>query len=372
MVEAANPVSYQAFTGVDIAYQTFTAATALNNQKPKLAAKPFPQDSKGFSQFIQQLEHSAKGVAAAQHLVVMEATGAYWVALALALTQAGLAVSVINPAQAHFFAKAQLKQVKSDAADALTLSEFAQSQWSKLRLWSPPPQFYHELRQRLAQRDSLTSMRGQVQNQLHALKLNPVVIASVQAQLEQLLSTLKNQLKQIDEELEALLEIDFELKLDDGPATETDPTAPAPPPLSLEQQWKKNIALLRTITGIGPLTAAWLVVATLNFSTCNNVEALVRYVGLAPMEYSSGSSIRGRPQIGHAGHTRLRSLLYLASLSASRFNAQIKAFWQRLRQDKHKPYKVARCACARKLLHLAWGVIKRGQRFDPNYVAQPA
>lgn len=353
----SNPSNqtYQCFIGVEIAYQDFTAALLRDGQKAKLLApKPFAQSGEGFANFIAAL-HST-GFSPAEQLVVMEATGSYWVALAVALEQAGFAVSVINPAQAHFFAKAQLKRTKTDALDAITLAQLAQTLTPKR--WIPPPQFYYELRQRLGQRDDLIKLLNQVENQLHALVVNPIVIATVRTQLENLIATLQNQIEQMDQELKSLLELDFELKNSDLSATQ---------PLTTEQEWKKSIALLRTITGIGPLTACWLVLATLNFSTCSSVEALVNYVGLAPTERSSGSSIRGRPQIGHSGHSRLRTLLYLGTLSAARFNPVIKILWRRLREQKNKPSKVARCACARKLVHLAWAIVKSGKPFDPNY-----
>jgi transposase len=100
----------------------------------------------------------------------MEATGPYWMALAVALTRAGFPVSVVNPAQVHFFARAQLKRAKSDALDAQTLAQFAQALVPKP--WNPPPHFYHELRQRLTQRDQLLKLHNQVQKQLHSLSVH--------------------------------------------------------------------------------------------------------------------------------------------------------------------------------------------------------
>jgi transposase len=73
-----------------------------------------------------------------------------------------------------------------------------------------------------------------------------------------------------------------------------------------------------------------------------------------------------KPAIGHTGRTRLRTALYLATLSAAQSNPVIKTFYDRLRAAG-KPMKVARCAAARKLLHIAWAVVKKGQQFDPDY-----
>jgi len=118
---------------------------------------------------------------------------------------------------------------------------------------------------------------------------------------------------------------------------------------------------------VGPLTACWLVVATLNFSTCAKAEQLVQYAGLAPTERSSGTSIRGHAQIGHStpkGYPPLlRGALYMAAMSASRWNAIVKAFYDKLRAAG-KPMKVARIAAARKLVHLAFAVVKSGKEFD--------
>ncbi len=84
------------------------------------------------------------------------------------------------------------------------------------------------------------------------------------------------------------------------------------------------------------------------------------------MQRESGTSVRGRAQLGHGGNGRLRTALYLASLSATRYNGAIKEFYDRLRASG-KPMKVARCAAARKLLHLAWAVVTKGQAFDVRH-----
>ena len=84
------------------------------------------------------------------------------------------------------------------------------------------------------------------------------------------------------------------------------------------------------------------------------------------MPRESGRSIRGRPTIGHDGNGRLRTALYMATLSAARYNPAIKAFYHRLRAAG-KPLKVARCAAARKLLHQAWALGSKLQRFDPEH-----
>jgi transposase len=87
---------------------------------------------------------------------------------------------------------------------------------------------------------------------------------------------------------------------------------------------------------------------------------------VAPTPRQSGTSVWHRPAIGHSGNSRLRTAFYMATLSSVQTKPVIKTFYARLR-TAGKPEKVARCAAARKLLHLAWAVVKKDQPFDPYY-----
>jgi len=273
----------------------------------------------------------------------MEATGSYWIALATTLVHMGYRMSVINPAQAHQFAKALLKRAKTDAIDAQTLAQLAAL--LQPAPWTPPPTVYYDAaqrapEQRLAQRDALLDVQRQFMNQLHALLFAPLVIASVKERMEELIDVLGQQIRVLDAEVRAALAADA--------------------------AWAASAAHLQGIKGVGWITAAWLLVTTLNFTISPTPEAAVAYAGLAPNPYEPGTSVRGRPRIGHTGNGRLRTALYLATLSAAQHNPVIKAFYQRLRAAG-KPAKVARCAAARKLLHIAWAVVRNEEDFDPEY-----
>ncbi len=325
------------FVGVDISAATFSAAQAKIEAKPQKAID-YAQTQADFDRFQKDL--LATGSAPGVILVVMEATGNYYLSLALYLYQAGFGVSVINPAQAHNYAKALLLRSKNDQLDAQTLARFAQTQ--KPALWNPRPQVYYELQQRLCQREDLIGMRGQLGNQLHALTAGSVVVESVKGRLLQLIQTLDAQIAELDQEIKQVAQ-------------------------SADASWAKPIELVQTIPGIGLLTACWLVVLSLNFTACKNGASLAHYAGLAPVERRSGTSVRGYPQVGGGGHSHLRRLLYMAALSASRFNPLLKAFYDKLKEQGKAP-KVARCAVARRLAVLAFGVAKSGQAFDSEYL----
>lgn len=131
-------------------------------------------------------------------------------------------------------------------------------------------------------------------------------------------------------------------------------------------EWQAAAERLRSVPGIGPITAGWLLVETLAFTTCATPQQAAAFAGLAPHAYESGTSIRRRGRIGQGGNAALRRALYMASVSAGRHNPHIKAFYERLRAAG-KPVKVARCAAARKLLHLCWAVVTRDVNYDPRY-----
>lgn len=329
-----TPRAYRMFVGVDIAALTF-AACWTTSRAPRDRASTFAQTPDGFAAFQEQLRTS--GIPPAEILVVLEATGSYWVALAVALHQAGYAISVTNPAQVHNYARSLPRRAKTDALDAQVLAQFAAER--QPACWTPPPQVYHELRQRLVVRDGLLTMRQQARNQRHALQQWPVVIASAIEHLDAVITDLDTRLATLDTEITTVLR--------DG-------------------AWAESAGLLASITGIGMVTTAWLLVGTLNFQACASAAAASAFVGLVPLARDSGSSVHGRAQIGHGGQARLRTALYMATLTAARFNPAIKTYYDRLRAAG-KPPKVARCAAARKLLHLAYAVVTKQQPFDPHY-----
>jgi Transposase and inactivated derivatives len=321
---------YQLYVGVDIAAKSFTATWAARPERaPK--AITFEQNPTGFQRFQDALAQSE--TLPTTTLVVMEATGNYWVALAVTLHQSGYIVSILNPGQVALFARSLPRRSKTDLLDAHLLIRFAAER--QPAPWTPPEQVYHDLRQRLLVRDGLLHMRTQAKNQRHALQQWPVKIESALASLETVIAELDTQLSRLEGEIAEVLR---------------------------NGAWASSALLLLSTPGLGLVTTAWLLVSTLNFSLAHSPEQLSAYAGLVPLERQSGTSIRGRPSIGHAGNARLRTALYMATLSAARANPTIRAFYQRLRAAG-KPMKVARCAAARKLLHLAWAIVTKQQPY---------
>lgn len=329
------------YVGIDIAARSFTASWLSSDSHPS-KPRTFDQTPAGFAKLHSSLQATA--VAPQQTLIVLEATGSYWVSLAVTLHAQGYRVCVVNPAMVAAFAKSSTRRGKDDDQDAVLMATFARDKYRDLHGWTPPPDVYHELRQRLVARDSLMAMRVQLKNQLHALIQWPYQVASAREHLETVLATLDEQLKQVDRELQEVLR---------------------------NGAWAKSAAHLMSITGIGLVTTCWLLVGTVNFTTCRSAESAAHYAGLAPMKNKSGTSLNGREMIGHGGNGRIRTAVYMATMSAVTHNVMIKTFYDRLKAAG-KPAKVARCAAARKLMHLCYAVVTKGQDFDPSYQKPPS
>ena len=134
MTATSDAPTYQLFVGVDIAAASF-AASWTKGGPPRERAHTFPQTADGFSAF--QAALTQKGVTPGATLVVLEATGSYWMTLAVTLHQGGYAVSVVNPAHVHAFARSLPRRAKTDALDAQVLAYFAAERVPPR--WTPPP-----------------------------------------------------------------------------------------------------------------------------------------------------------------------------------------------------------------------------------------
>jgi len=325
---------YTLFVGIDISAKSASVALATSRRQ---VAEPFDirQTQKGFEQLKRRM--LKREDCPEQILVVMEATSTYWMQLATSLYSEGFVVSVINPSQAHYFAQALLKRSKTDKIDAQTLAQLGTT--LKPKPWSPPPPVYHELHQRLRQREQLARMLTQQKNRLHALERRSEVIPAVRDRMQATIDFLSRQVDELNEELSQALRHNPE--------------------------WYVNAKRIMSIPGLGLISTAWILTATQNFTTCEEPGQLVSYAGLAPRSRQSGAW-KGRAFIGHSGHSGLRRSLYMSAVNAIGFNPHLRQFHKRLK-DGGKPGKVAICAVARKLLLISWALVAKETVYDPDY-----
>lgn len=305
------------FVGIDVAKAHLDVALGPNG-----ATSRHPNDEAGIAAILALLADSPPA------LIVLEATGTLEVPLVAARTAAGLPVAVVNPLQARRFAQSTGRTAKTDALDARLLALFAERIRPEVR--PLPDAAARELAALLARRRQLIAMRTAETN-----RLGTAAAAAVRADLEAHIAYLSRQVEEMDRRL-----------------AEAVRSSPA---------WRERDELLRGIPGIGPVASRTLLAELPELGTLGR-RKIAALVGLAPMNRDSGT-LRGRRMIV-GGRAAVRTVLYMAALSAVRHNPALKAFYGRL-VAAGKAKKVALAAAAHKLLTIADAILRSKRPWDP-------
>jgi transposase len=313
-----------AVLGIDIAKAKFQVALLVDE---KIRHKTFMNTPAGFQQLAEWLHRQTVPAVHA----CLEATGTYGNALAVWLHDAGHVVSVVNPAIIHAYARTQLARSKTDRLDAELIARFTATQ-SPAR-WTPPARELRELQALVRRLDALQGMRTQEANRLAA----GVVVDDVRLSIEAMLASLDAQIAHVQQLIRD--------HLDRHPGL------------------RSQRDLLTTIPGIGEATAAVLI-AELFDKRYASARQAAAFAGLVPRLVESGT-LRGRSRLSKIGPARLRKALYFPAVAALRWNPTIRAVRARL-HAAGKPTMVIIGAAMRKLIHLAYGVLKTGRAYEPT------
>jgi transposase len=319
--------AFQVTIGVDIAKKKFDVAGFCDN---KYKHKTFANDEKGFDEFVSWFNPLYGDT---NLLICMESTGAYSLPLADFLAGKGHAVSLVNPAKIHAFAKSELSRAKTDKADAKLIARYAALMQPPL--WIPPPANIRQLQALVRRVEHLLEMIQMETNRLESANPN------VKNSIETVLATLEAELKATRAAIKSHIHSDPDLK--------------------------KRGELLDSIKGVGEATIAQLLVLFSSHHQFTKAKQAVAFVGLAPSLRESGQW-RGNTHIAKNGDAALRKALYMPALVAWQHNPLIKTFCDRLKVNG-KNGKAIICAAMRKLIHIAFGVLKSGKPFDPTYAA---
>jgi transposase len=261
-------------------------------------------------------------VTLAPTLVVLEATGGREVGLVAALVAAGVPVAVVNPRQVRRFAQAVGQLAKTDALDAQLLARFADVVRPTPR--PVPDAQAQQLSALLARRSQLVAMITAERQRVSTAV--PAVQVRIRAHLHWLEAELAASATHLHDAVQA---------------------SPA---------WREREDLLRSVPGIGPTTTYTLLAELPELGSLNR-KAIAALVGVAPLAADSGT-LRGR-RLVWGGRARVRSVLYMATLVATRHNPSIRAFYTKL-CAAGKPKKVALVACMHKLLLILNAILRQG------------
>jgi transposase len=261
----------------------------------------------------------------------LEATGTYGDLVATALVDAGHQVSLLNPAIIHHYAKSRLVRAKTDAVDADIIAEYTAKECPPA--WTPLPREVRELQALVRRLDALLGMQTDERNRQQAGALTPAVEESITAMLAQLAAQIASVRRQI------------QAHIDQHPGL------------------RAQRELLTTIPGIGDTTAA-LLLAELFHKAFISARQAAAFAGVVPRPNDSGTHV-GRRVMSKLGPGRVRKALYFPAIAAIRFNPSLQPLARRLR-SAGKPPMLIIGAAMRKLIHLAFGVLKSGREYDPK------
>jgi transposase len=309
--------------GIDVAKRKLDCALALDG---KFRNKVFDNSPAGFAQMLAWIDRYAPtGVQAC-----LEATGVYWEAAALALADAGHAISVINPALAKAHAASLGLRSKTDAVDARVLADFCREK--RPPPWQPPAPAERRLRALVLRHQALVEMQTQEKNRLEVVR-------------EDVRESVATHLAWLGEEL-ARIEQAIRQALDDDP------------------DLRERHALLDSIPGLGERTIATLLAYGVADARFGHARQFVAFAGLCPRHCESGTSLRMRPRMSKVGHAFLRRALYMPAMVTLYKTAWGRRFRERL-AAAGKPPKLIIGAMMRKLAQVAFGVVRSQQPFDP-------
>jgi len=312
--------------GIDVAKAKLDCALRL--PEGKIRSKVVENTPDGFQALRVWL--NKQGVVALH--VCMEATGTYWEAVAefLASLEA-VTVSVVNPAQIKAFGASRMVRTKTDKADAKLIAEFCAERHPAP--WQPPAPAEQALRALVLRLDALQGMRTQESNRLDVAR--PAVKEGITKHLDWL-----------DKEIKLILQVIRD-------HIDSDPTL------------RDKQRLLDSVPGLGERTIAVLLAFYGSPERFGNARQAVAFAGLDPRQHESGSSVHGKPRLSKVGHTFLRKALYMPAMVTLYRTTWGKLFRSRLAASGKPPMLIIG-AMMRKLIHVAFGVLKSGKPFDPT------
>jgi len=307
-----------AYVGIDVSKATLDVAFGSDGEVLQV-----PNDEGGIGRLLARLEEAAPG------LVVLEATGGYESLVAGAIAGQGISVAVVNPRQVRDFAKATGVLAKTDGIDARVLARFAEAVRPEPR--PLPTEEAKELQELLSRRRQIVDMLTMEKNRLGI------------AATEHMKKGLRKHIAWLEEALRRAND-DIDQAVRKSPA------------------WREQEDLLRSVPGIGPVTARTMLAELPELGSLNRKQ-IAALVGVAPLNRDSGTMQGTRSCWG--GRASIRQVLYMATISAVRCNPVIRRTYAALRA-RGKNAKVAIVACMRKLLTILTAMVRDRRRWLPD------
>ena len=323
------------YLGMDVAKAKLDCCLLLDEAGGKRKTKVVKNSQSGI---VDLLAWVAKQNVSPEALhIVMEATGIYHEQAAMALADAGVMVSIINPAQVKDFGRGLAVRTKTDGVDSVVLARYGAL--LKPKAWVPPPQEARVLQALLVRREAIAQDLQRERNRQEKASATDTP-ALIHKSLGKSVGFLVKQLAKLQKDIDAHIDQHSNLQ--------------------------KDRVLLQSIPAIGPQVGNNML-SVMHNHHFGSAEQLAAYLGLVPVERQSGSSVLGRARMSKAGPARIRAVLYMAAVVGTRYNPHVKAVYERL-LARGKSKMSALGAAMRKLVHLCFGVLKTQQPYQHDYL----
>jgi len=324
--------SYKIVVGVDVSKNSFTATVLYDNKKENFEVKSDPVE------FEMKIKPYLKKFKQSDMLIIMEHTGVYHLKLANYLYENGYKVAVVNPFSIKKFMEAKMTRVKTDKADSFFIAEYGRMFFDG-ELYKPKTDVEKEIEVKLKILEDLQQQLTMLKNQRESLTYVPM--KKLKENLEyydKIIKEIEKNIKELEKEIKELS----------------------------KKNYQEEYKLLKSIPGISDRTIGMMISVFGRFERFKSVKEVSSFIGINPGPYESGTSVKKSGSIKKMGNPYARKILYMAALSAIRFNKYCKELYERL-VSKGKAKKLALVAVAHKLLRQANGVLKNKRPFDENF-----
>lgn len=322
--------------GIDVSSATLDFAL-LDEKGTHLESAQVGNDRKAVMKLLGQWR-KRHGVDPSKSLICLEPTGHYTLMLLNLVVEQEWPTWLAHPLDIQ--QAMGIKRVKNDKVDALRIAQYARTFREKARLFTAQNLKLDKLKHLLTRRQHLVRVRAMYKK--HLSDLNRYMDADI-----------RKVFNQVDKRLiaasdRAVLRIEQLIMAQ----------------IRGNEQSSEQYDLLRSIPGVGPQLAAYLIALTDGFHRFTDPRELACHAGVAPFERTSGSSVRGRTQVSHKANKTLKTLLHMSALVSVREPGELRDYYERKRAEGKKPILVVN-AVRNKLVHRVCAVIRKGQAYKP-------
>jgi transposase len=331
-------MNYKLFVGIDQSKGTIDVAILDAQQPEAFLYEQFPNTKKGFQAMLRKVV--ALGYPLDQTLFCSENTGMYSLPLSIFFEEQKAHFWLENALQIHL--SSGLKRGKNDKADAKDIARYCFIHQHEVRLYKMPSRSILVLRNLLSFRERL------IKNKM-AMQVPSRELQEMGADLGGMVfNESKAIIKLVDKKIEAVDQRMMGL-------------------INENEQLKKLFTLITSVHGVGPQTALYVLIYTNAFTLFSEWKKFACYCGIAPFEYSSGTSIRGKTRVSRLGNRRLKALLTMCAINTIKGDNEFKTYYDRRTLMGKNPMSTINII-RNKLVSRIFAVVKRGTAYQKQYV----